>query len=538
MADQTQDPSEQAEDQTAEEAQQAEGDGLPANSVDVEDAGTLRKKVTITVPRERIDAKLDEMFGELAQTAQVPGFRIGRAPRRLVEKRFGREVSEDVRNALVGESLGDAIEKAALKTLGEPDLDLDGIELPETGEMSYSFEVEVAPDFDLPELKGIQVEKRSIELTDERIDTYVDQLRQSRARHEAADAPAAEGDLVSADAVITGEGVRPHERKNLTLRVAPGQVEGLPLVDLPQALTGKKAGESASLSINVPETHPNEEWREKELSVELTITEVRSRILPELDDEFAVANGFDSLTDMREFVSNSMKSRLVEETTRAMRQQVRQYLLDNTDFELPEGVSQRHAARTLQRRYIDLLQQGIPRETIDERITELQAAATEEAKQELKLQFILGKIADEAEIVIDEAEVNSQVAQMAASYNRRPERFRHELEQDGTLAQVEVALREQKALDRLLEDAEVTEVSEAKVREQMEEARKKAPKTKKAKKAAKKKAKKADDVAEADGGKAEKKAPKAPKAAAEKKTAKKVAKKAKPAKDKDEPKKD
>ena len=116
-------------------------DDLPKCGVAVEDAGTLKKKVTVTVPRERIDAKFDELYGELGHSAQIPGFRIGHAPRRLVEKRFGREVGKDVRNGIIGESIGQALEQAELSTLGEPDLDLEAIELPDDGDLAYSFEV-------------------------------------------------------------------------------------------------------------------------------------------------------------------------------------------------------------------------------------------------------------------------------------------------------------------------------------------------------------------------------------------------------------
>jgi len=463
---------EAAQDET-QAPQQEPGDGLPANGVEVADAGTLRKKVTITVRRERIDAKLDEMFGELARTAQVPGFRIGRAPRRLIEKRFGREVSQDVRNALVGEAIGSAVEQTALKTLGEPDLDLDAIELPESGEMTFSFEVEVAPEFELPDLEGIPVEKRTFEVNDERIDAAMEQYRRSRARYEATSEPAAEGDTVTVEARIGGEGVGEVHRRGLTLRVAPGQVEGLPLVDLPKALAGKKAGEKATLSVRAGESHPNEQWRGKELTVELTISEVHHRVLPDLDDAFAEAAGFDSLAEMRDFVARSLRGRVETEAAQAMRQQVHKYLLDHTDFELPEGVVRRQTARVLQRRYIDLLSQGVPRERIDEHLTELQAAAGEQARLDLKLQFILAKVGEQMGVEVDEGEVNARIAQMAAAYNRRPERLRQELDQDGTLALVEVSLREEKATDRLLEQARVTEVSEAELRERMEQATRK-----------------------------------------------------------------
>jgi trigger factor len=511
MAKDTQEP--QADEQA---------EALPENRVDVEDAGTLKKKVTVTVPRPRIDAKFDEMYGELRQTAQIPGFRVGHAPRRLVEKRFAREVSQDVRNALVGESIGDAIEKAELKTLGEPDIDLDDIELPDEGDMSFDFEVEVAPEFDLPELKGIPVEKPALEVTDERIDEYIDQVRQSRASYAAADAPAERGDAVTVDVSITGEGIEPVHRDAVELRVAAGQVEGIPLVDLPDALEGKSAGESAELTTTIPEAHPNEDWHGKEATVELTVQQVRKRSLPEVDDEFAKSMGFDSLDELRSYMADRMEGRLQSQVQRHMRDHVRQYLLDNTDFDVPEGVAQRHTARLLQRQYVNLLYQGVPREQIDENLAQLQAEATQQAERDLKLSFILSKVAEQEDIEVSEAEINARIAQMASMYGRRPERLRQELASEGNLEQVEVSLREEKALDKLLAEAEVTEVSEEQLEQRQETAEsageKKPKKQKKAKKkAAKKKSKKASSSGGKASGKKSKKKSKKSKTSSKKK---------------------
>ena len=438
--------------------QRAEEDDGPRNSVDVSDAGMLKKAVTVTIPRQRIDAKYDEMFGELSESAQVPGFRIGHAPRRLIEKRFGREVSRDVRNALIGESLGDALEQADLKTLGEPDIDLDAIELPDEGDMSFTFEVEVQPEFELPDTEGIRLERPVIEATDERIDRFVEDARMRFARHEETDEPARPGDELLAGVTINGEGVAPVERHGLTLRVAAGQIEGLPLLELGEALEGKRPGDTAELKIVVPEAHANEAWRGKELTVTIEVSQVRRRLLPELNDEFAQSAGFDTMEEMRDFVADRLRTRIAVEVQRSLRRQVCDYLLENTEFDLPEGVVARHTTRLLQRRYVDLLSQGVPREQIDEQLTRLQAEATEQARDDLKLSFILGKAADEAGVEAEEAELNARIAQMASAYDRRPERLRQELSQDGSLESVVQNVREDKVLDAMIEKAEVVDV--------------------------------------------------------------------------------
>ncbi len=470
---------------------------LPENDVQVEDAGTLKKKVTVTVPPEAVAAKRDEMFGELSQSAQVPGFRVGRAPRRLLEKRFGKEVGQDVRNALIGESIGAAIEKSELKTIGEPDLDLDAIELPESGPLEFSFEVEVSPEFDLPELEGLELKKPAIEVNDERVDQVLDNWRSSQVRYEDTDEPADEGDGILAGAKITGEGIEDVERHGVNLRVAPGQIEGIPLVELAEELKGVKAGDTVALETTVSDQHPNEDWRGKTLKIELTVSQVRRRVLPEIDDDFAATFGFDSVDQLRDQVRSNLQARVAMEAQQALRQQACNHLVDNTEFDLPEGMVTRHTNRVLQRRYVELLQQGLPRERIDEHLTELKAAAAEQAQRDLKLSFILSKVAEEKGVIVADEEINARVAQMAAQYNRRPERLRQELAADGSLEAVADSIREDKALDAVIAEAKIEEVSEEEARAAAEgsadqnaeekDDKKKASAKKKAKKSAKKK---------------------------------------------------
>ncbi len=483
MAEETQDV------ELDQESQQE--DNLPKNIVEMEDVGKLKKKVAVTVLRGRIDAKLDEMFGELRSTAQVPGFRIGRVPRRLIEKRFGKEVGQDVRNALVGESIGSAIEEAELKTLGEPSIDLDKIELPDSGDMTFSFEVEIEPQFDLPEIGGIEVKRESLEVNDERTEEYIQTLREAQARYEKTDAAAQEGDAILTGAKITGEGVT-WENPRVQLRVAASVIEGLPLVDLGPELTGKKTGDTVTLKTTAAQAHPNEEWRGKELTIELTIHEVSRRILPEFNDEFASARGFDSLGEFRTFVADRLKTRVQQEVRNSMRNQICQYLLDKTDFELPEGLAVRQTQRALQRQYIELLQAGVTREKIDENLARLQAVAEQSTQRNLKLSFILGKIADQQGVEVSDGEINTRVAQIAAANNRRPERVRQELAADGTIEQVGVAIREEKTLDKLLKEAKIVDVPvEDKVKEEEKDKTGKKAKAKPKKTAKKTVAKKA-----------------------------------------------
>ncbi len=500
--DQTQPQAETAPPEAAlEEASPAD-----RNKVTVTDAGTLRKKVSIEVPKDRIEEKFNEMFGELGKNALVPGFRVGHAPRRLIEKRFGKDVAEDVRNALVGEALQGAMTKLGFTPIGEPDLKLEDIKLPEDADLAFSFEIEAAPDFTLPDYKGIEIKRPLLEITDERVGKMVDSYRQQFGKLKPVDEPAAAGDVVVTDVQLAGEGIE-YRQPNSELRVAPAQIEGILLEDLGKALEGARAGEVRSLKTKVPAAHPTEAWREKDVTATFTLREVKRMELPVADDAFARSCGFTDLAEMRETIRGSLKGRVANEQATAMRDQAAAHLLKSTTLEVPDGLATRHAAQTLRRRVMDLMMRGIPREQIEQNFQELEAQSVSQSAIDLKLSFILGKIADTEKLTVEEGEINSRIADIARQQNRRPERLRHEMMSEGTFEQFVDSLREQKALDKVLESAKVVDVTEEDQKKLAEEGRAKALAEKKAQKARKK---------DADEAPAEKKPRKKTKKAGEK----------------------
>ncbi len=478
-------PDEQAPEST-DEAPAEEAEKAPQYKVSVEDAGTLRKKVTIDITREQIDGKFKEMFGELRKTAQVPGFRIGHAPSALIEKRFGKDVSEDVRNSLLGESIGEAIEGAGFKALGEPDLKLEDIELPDAGDMSFQFELEVEPEFDLPATEGIEVKRPIVIIDDERVQHAIDSFRSKLATLKPIEAAAAEGDFVVADVSVTGEDIS-ETTPNLELRVAPGMVTGIPLEDLPSALAGKKSGETSELKAIIPAAHPNEAWREKDVTIGFEIKEVKQLELPEMTDELAGLAGFESLQDMQDSTRAQLESRVESEQTQIMRDQICSHLLAKADFDVPPQAAERSASRLLSRRCVDMMMQGVPREEIERNMDQLELESRQQAAGRMKLSFILGRYADNEEIYVTDDEVNSRIAELARSQKRRPERMRQEMRSDGSLETLTSAILDEKAIDRILETAKITD---ARPEEKADEAKpaKKDEKKPKAKSAARTKA--------------------------------------------------
>src|SRR6266498_2264776 len=210
----------------------------------IEDAGPATKRVSIEIPHERITTKLEEQYKELRQQAAIPGFRPGHAPQKLIEKRFANDVKEQVRRSLISESYEQAVEKNSLQVLGEPQFDNpDLIQLPETGPLSFSFQVEVQPEFTVPPFTGITIKKPKIAVSDENVDQAMKNLlEQQGTMLPVEDRGVENGDYIIADVHLKQDGQVVGHQHDAQIVSRPGRIAGLQVDDLDSTLAGAKSG--------------------------------------------------------------------------------------------------------------------------------------------------------------------------------------------------------------------------------------------------------------------------------------------------------
>lgn len=431
--------------------------------ITVEDIGPATKKVTVQIPAEHISQKLVEQFKTLRQQAAIPGFRPGHAPQKLVEKRFAGDVREEVRRALVSESYEQAMEKHSIQVIGEPQFDGgDKIELPESGSMKYTFTVEVQPKITLPELKGIKVRKPKVEVKDENVDQAMSNLREQQGTLVPVENRGAEArDYLVADVLVKVDSVEITQQSDALIVVRPGRVMGIQIDDLDARLTGMKAGETRTLAVKAPAGHPRPELRDKNVEIEITLKDIKKLELAELNQEFLEGLGFANEQELRDALRDQMLERIQDDVQQIMREQVNKYLLDSVTIELPAKLSDRQAERVVGRRVMELTMRGIPRDQIEANIEALRGGAMDEAVRELKLFFILQQVALDKKVDVDEAELNGRVAMLAAQRARRPEKMKQDMAKDGTLSNLYIQMREQKAVDAILQDATIEEYDAA-----------------------------------------------------------------------------
>jgi len=431
------------------------------NTVTIEDAGPCKKKITIEIPQETITNATDEQYKTLRDEALVPGFRKGRAPRRLLEKRFGKETSEQVKLKLIADASESSIKDSKLDILGEPDIDFEKIELPAEGPMKFEFEVEVHPEFELPSLEGIPLNKPKVEITDEQVTKEVEQMRKwSGIWVPREDGVVQHEDQIIAEVVLKTEDDEEEEKlNNIEIYVKqPGFVAAVPVEKLDELLTGAKAGDTRQTSVDVPKTYFREKYRGKKIDIRITIRDIKWLKPTDLDNNFLVRLGVKDEKELREKTHEALHNRLETQLRTEMTEQIYQYLLGNTNFDLPLDIVARQANTVLQRQYINLMTQGLSREQIDEQMDQLKASSEERAKEQLKTFFIMDKVAEKLEIDVTDEELNGHIAGLAIQQGQRPERMREQMAREGTLAQFRLEVRQSKCIAKLLESAKITEI--------------------------------------------------------------------------------
>lgn len=477
--------------------------------VKIEDAGPACKSLTITIPEDQIKDKTEDSYGSLEDEAVVPGFRKGRAPRRLLEKRFAEHVRDDVKNQLLSESYSKAIEDNELDPLSDPVVkDAEKIELPESGDLTFTVTVEVTPNVELPKYDELEVTKTVTSVTDSDIDAEIERMcQQSGKPTEPEGATIEEGDYAGVevkilagkdageDADVIQEVPLDHVLVNGESAEYKGHVAGIVVDDLGKTLTGKSAGDEVVVSMDGPASHENEAIRDQPITIKLTIGTVH-RIEAASIETITEQMGLASEDELKERVKTMLEQRAEQNTQADLYQQLTDALVEKVDLELPKGITDQQASRVLQRQGMEMMYRGVPEEEVKAKLAEMRGESEEQAARQLKQFFILDKASKELEIDVEEQELNGRIAMMAMQQGRRPDKLRQEMQKQGQIEQLYLQLREQKTMDKILESAKVTEIEAEAGDDAKPEAKKKTTKKKTSKKKTTKKkaaAKKADD---------------------------------------------
>lgn len=437
----------------------AEDTGKLAQQVEIVAAGPCRKHVKVTIPRSDIDSAFNKAFKEMIDSANVPGFRKGRVPRALIEKKFRTEVYDGVRQKLLMSSLEQVAEDHELDAINEPDFDMTSLEIPETGDFSYEFDVEVRPDFPLPEYKGLKVQRPVRETNDADIERHTRAYIEQFAMLEPVDTPAVAGDHATVGVLVLRNGEEINRANERTLRLLPtlrfedGEVAGFD-----QLLAGAVSGDVRSADVKISMEAAREELRGETVTVQFTVADIKRPRLPEIDDSFATGLGFESAEKFREYMKDSVTRQNEWEVRQATRRQVLDKITESATWDLPESLVKRQVDNALRREILEMQQAGFSDAQIRARKNDLMSQQMSNTRQALKEHFVLDRIATEEKLEVTPDEMEWEIMVMAMRSGESPRKFRARLEKQGLIENLAAQILERKAVDEILSKAEFVDV--------------------------------------------------------------------------------
>jgi trigger factor len=424
----------------------------------VEQLSPTRVKITVEVPFADLKPSMDKAYADIARSINVPGFRRGKVPPMVIDQRFGRGVViQEAFNDSWSRFYGEAVTANQLTPLAQPDVEVTKLE---DGDLiEFTAEVDVRPDFEVPDPSAIEVQVDALDVPESLVDEQLDVLRRRFGSRTTVERPAADGDLVTLSLVATkdGEPLPDATAEDIEYTVGSGQM----LDGLDEAVTGLSAGESATFT----STLVGGPLKDEEADIEVTVTKVQSQELPEADDEFAQeASEFDTIDELRASITQmATNAARLEQATQA-RDAVLEALVDQIDVAVPENLLATELDGRRQQITGQLAQAGLTLEQYladseeDQTEDEFWADVERRATQSLKAQMVLDKIAEGSEIGIDQNDLTQHILRKAQAEGTAPQQIAEHLqEHPHHIEEYMVEIRRGKALASVVEAATVTD---------------------------------------------------------------------------------
>ena len=410
----------------------------------VEQQSATRVKITVEVPFDELKPEFDKAHEALSQQVQIPGFRKGKAPAKLIEARVGRgPILEQVLNEMVPSRYGQAVEEHDLKVIGQPEVDVTKLE--DGDVVEFTAEVDVRPEIELPDFSDISVEVDPLKADDEAVQSELDNLLARFGTLTGVERAVEDGDFISIDlsATVDGEELEEASTEGLSYQVGSGD-----LIDgLDEAVTGLAQGESKEFGTKlVAGDHEGEDAQ-----VTVTVQSVKVRQLPDADDEFAqMASEFDTIDELREDLAKQVENTKKGEQAQQIRDKVLAAALEKTEVPLPEGVVKEQVEGQLQQ----LLGQFGGDEAVLNSMLEAQGTTREQfdadsrtsAEEAVRTQLVLDELAEAEQPEVSQQELTDHILFTAQSYGMDPNQFIQQIQQSGQLGNLFADVRRGKAL--------------------------------------------------------------------------------------------
>jgi trigger factor len=416
------------------------------------DINETQKTIRIEIPTEVVDAEINRIARDYTKQARIPGFRPGKVPPTLVKQRFREQILHDVMHGLIPRAVDEALQARGIEPVDTPDI--KDVALREGHPLTFTAAVETVPPVDPGDLSTVTLREASTEVDEAAVEQAIQRLRSQAAKFEPVEGrPVADGDSVVLDIERRAAGEEPERHEGVTVEL--GSPANPP--DFDANLTGLTPGETKTFTVRFPESYPVPDMAGAEVTYTVAVKEIRRKVLPEIDDEFAKDLGaFDSLDALRERVRTDLQAEAEEAARRQLRNDLLRQLAERVTFRVPAVLVEREIDRRLEEFVRQLMQQRIdPRQSgID--WGQFRESQREAAQAAVASALVLDEVARRENLTVAPEDVDKEIEAYATRAGRTPAAIRAQIEKEGGLGRLAAGLRREKAVDFALSRAKMT----------------------------------------------------------------------------------
>ncbi|MCK9555799.1 trigger factor [bacterium] len=417
-----------------------------------------RRVAHVKVPAEKMAVKYEEMKKEISKTAKVAGFRPGKVPENIIDKVYGPAIKDETMRRMIADAYSESLDKLNAKPISEPVI--SNVSYDRGKELAFTAEFDVMPEFKLPELAGLKINRKNYSVTETDVDRAINEILEKNATFsDIADRGAGEKDIIVINYAVSAGSKVIDKRDNIWLTLdekslLPGMYENV---------SGMKPGEEKEIEIKLPEDYFKKEFAGAQAGIKVNLVSIKSKNIPSLDDNFIKKMGaFESVRKFREAVREDIESFKKKEREDDVKSQIMDYLIKNTDIILPQTIFQKMRGKNLDNSINMLKYRGLKEEDINKEKSKIEEASAKDTEKNMKIAYIFHKIVKDFDLEAKNEDINDMIKEMSKDNPQKEEEIRKYYSSEEMKEHLRNKIEEEKVIDFILKKAKIKEIEESK----------------------------------------------------------------------------
>jgi len=428
--------------------------------VEIEHISDIKKKLNIEIPSKRVNVELEAVYHSFKKGIKMKGFRPGKIPRDLIERRYKQQIEEEALSRLINDTYSKTIEEHKLPAVSPPVIGTQKLE--KNGEFRYSAVVEVKPELKIEGYLGLEIEKENLQVTDQDVENSLQQIQEMQAELKEIEEnrPLKKGDYAFFDckATLQGKPVRLDKEENISLEI--GSNSFLPGFD--EKLIDLAKNSEKIVEIDFPDDYQQRDLAGKKVVFQVKLKNIKEKIYPNLDDEFAKDVGsFNTLVELKDQIRNDVENREKNRIQYSLQEQIIDKIIEKNQFEVPPAMIESQINNMIENTRLRLKNQGVDLEKLGGSLDKMRDNYQQPAEKELKTSFILESIAKQESTEVSDEEVTSQLEEIASNTKQSLERIKEIYRQGNAMEELRLKIIEKKTVDFLIEEAKIRNITKS-----------------------------------------------------------------------------